>query len=39
MGASEHLVKPVSREELLSSLASAGVDVDSRGAVSDGSGR
>ena len=39
MGASEHLVKPVSREELMSSLASAGVDVDSRGAVSDGSGR
>ena len=39
MGASEHLVKPVSREELLSSLASAGVAVDSRGAVSDGSGR
>ena len=39
MGASEHLVKPVSREELLSSLASAGVSVDSRGAVSDGSGR
>jgi CheY-like chemotaxis protein len=39
LGASDHLVKPVSREELLTSLARAGVAVDNSGVATDGFGR
>ncbi len=39
LGASDHLVKPVSREELLTSLARAGVAVDHSGVATDGLGR